>query len=104
MKKYPSEDIRNVCLIGHQGSGKTSLGETVLFLAGINNRIGSVPEKSALLDFEPEEKDKGASLSAAIAAIDWKKKKITLLDTPGDANFFSDSQNCLSVADRKSVV
>ncbi len=104
MKKYPSEDIRNVCLVGHQGSGKTSLGETVLFLTGVNKRIGSVPEKTALLDFEPEEKEKGSSLSAAIAAVEWKKKKITFIDTPGDANFFSDSQNCLCVADCAAVV
>jgi elongation factor G len=104
MKKYPSEDIRNVCLIGHQGSGKTSLGETALFLAGANSRIGSVPEKTALLDFEPEEKEKGASLSAAVAAVEWKKKKVTLIDTPGDANFFSDSQNCLCVVDCASIV
>ncbi len=99
MKKFAPEDIRNVALVGHQGSGKTSLGEAILFLAGLNNRIGSVQDKTSLLDFEPEEKDKGASLSTAIAAVEWKKKKITLLDTPGDANFFSDSQNVLTVAD-----
>ncbi|MFH1435000.1 MAG: elongation factor G [Pseudomonadota bacterium] len=103
MKKFPAEDMRNVALIGHQGCGKTSLGEVVLFLAGVNTRIGSVPEKSSLFDFEPEEKDKGASLSAAIASFEWKKKKVTLIDTPGDANFFSDSQNALTVADIAAI-
>jgi len=104
MKKFPPDDIRNVALIGHQGAGKTSLGEASLFLAGANNRLGSVPEKTSLLDFEPEEKDKGASLSTAIAAVEWRKKKVTILDTPGDANFFSDSQNALTVADIAAVV
>jgi len=104
MKKFDSRDLRNICLVGHQGSGKTSLGETILFLAGINNRIGSVMEKTALLDFEPEEKEKGASLSSAVASFEWKKKKVTIIDTPGDANFFPDSLNCLCATDCAGIV
>lgn len=104
MKKYAPADIRNIALVGHLGSGKTSLGEAFLFMSGANNRLGSVADDTSMLNFEPEEKEKGATISTSIASADWKKKKVTLLDTPGDANFFLDALNGLTAADCGALV
>ena len=104
MKKYASADIRNIALVGHLGSGKTSIGEAFLFMSGTNNRLGSVSDDTSMLNYEPEEKDKGVTISTAIASTEWKKTKITLLDTPGDANFFLDALNSLTAADCGAIV
>ncbi len=104
MKKFTSQDIRNVALVGHLGSGKTSLGEAYLFMSGVNNRLGAVADNTSMLNFEPEEKEKGATLSTSIASAEWKKKKLTILDTPGDANFFLDALYCLTAADCGAIV
>ena len=99
MKKYAGADIRNVALVGHLGSGKTSIGEAFLFMSGANSRLGSVTDQTSMLNFEPEEKEKGVTVSTAIASVEWKRKKVTLLDTPGDANFFLDALYSLTAAD-----
>ncbi len=99
MKKYEGKNIRNICLVGHGGSGKTSVGEAVLFNAGTTTRLGSVLDATSTFDFEPEEVKRGGSISTAIAACEWQKKKITILDTPGDNNFFFDARNAMTAAD-----
>jgi elongation factor G len=99
MKKYEGKNIRNICLVGHGGSGKTSVGEAVLFNAGTTSRLGSVLDATSTFDFEPEEVKRGGSISTAIAACEWQKKKITILDTPGDNNFFFDARNAMTAAD-----
>jgi elongation factor G len=99
MKQYESKNIRNVAFIGHGGSGKTSLGEAVLFDAGTTNRLASVLEQNSNFDFEPEEIKRGGSITTSMAAVEWKGKKVTVLDTPGDNNFFFDARNSLFVAD-----
>lgn len=104
MKQYESKNIRNVALIGHGGSGKTSLGEAVLFDAGTTNRLGSVLEQNSNFDFEPEEIKRGGSITTTMAAVEWKGRKVTLLDTPGDNNFFFDARSSLHVADVAAVV
>lgn len=104
MKKYEGKNIRNICLVGHGGSGKTSLGEAVLFNAGTNTRLGSVLEGTSTFDFEPEEVKRQGSISTAIAACEWQKKKITILDTPGDNNFFFDARNAMIAADIIGIV
>ncbi len=104
MKKYAPADIRNIALVGHLGSGKTSVGEAFLFMSGTNNRLGSVADDTSMLNYEPEEKDKGVTISTAVASCEWRKKKVTLLDTPGDANFFLDALNCLTAADCGAIV
>ncbi len=104
MKKYEGKNIRNICLVGHGGSGKTSLGEAVLFDSDTNNRLGSVLEATSTFDFEPEEIKRQGSISTAIAACEWQKKKITILDTPGDNNFFFDARNAMSASDIVGLV
>ncbi len=99
MKKYEGKNIRNICLVGHGGSGKTSVGEAILFNSGTTSRLGSVLDATSTFDFEPEEIKRGGSISTSIAACEWQKKKITILDAPGDNNFFFDARNAMTAAD-----
>ncbi len=91
--------IRNVALVGHGGSGKTSLAESLLYVAGATSRLGSVDNGSSILDHEPEEIERKISLSLAVASIDWKGHRINLLDTPGYADFSGDARAALRAAD-----
>jgi elongation factor G len=104
MKKYETETIRNVGLFSHGGEGKTSIVETMLFLAGENNRLGRVDEGSSLMDYEPEEVERKASISASLACFEWNKHKINLIDTPGDDNFIYDAKLCMRVVDAAVVL
>jgi len=99
MKIYESSKIRNIGIFGHGSSGKTSLAEAMLFMAGITTRLGRVESGNTVMDFEPEEIKKGISISGAVASFDWKKVLINLIDTPGDANFLTDTTNILSGVD-----
>jgi elongation factor G len=93
------EKIRNVALVGHGGSGKTSLAEALLFVAGVTTRQGSVEQGSAVLDFEPEEHDRKISLGLAVASVEWQGHRINLIDTPGYADFSGDARAALRAAD-----
>jgi elongation factor G len=99
MKNYQPADIRSIAFIGHGGCGKTSLGEAILFLTGANTRLGSVDEKTALLDFEEEEQTRGGSMFAAFGTVEWAGKKIHFSDTPGDGNFILEARSALLGAD-----
>lgn len=99
MKKYEIDQIRNVALVGNGGCGKTSFGEAMLFTSGSTKRLGRVDDETSLFDFEPEEKAKKNSISTAIASFDYKKNKITLLDTPGFDVFLYDTESALKAAD-----
>ncbi len=96
--------LRNIGLVGHGGAGKTSLAETLLFDARVTNRLGSVDEGNSAMDFEPEEVRRHISISTAFHQYTWKKHKVNIIDTPGDANFFSDARSCLQAADGTIVV
>ncbi len=104
MKKYEAKNIRTVCLVGHGGSGKTSVGEAILFDTGATTRLGSVLDETSTFDFEPEEIKRQGSISSAFAVTEWQKKKVMLLDTPGDNNFFVDARNVLAASDIAAVV
>ncbi len=104
MKLYTTAEIRNVVLVGAKGSGKTTLGEALLFASKATTRLGKVEEGNTVLDFEPEEHKRVASVQASLAHLEWKKIKVNLLDTPGDPTFFAETQNCLAVADALIVV
>ncbi len=104
MKRYEPKDIRNIALVGHKGSGKTSLGEALLFDAKTTTRLGNVDQKTSTFDFEPEEIDRGMTMTTSLAAAEWKKKKTNILDTPGDNNFIYDTRFCLAVVDAAVVV
>jgi len=98
------EGIRNIALVAHGGAGKTSLAEAMLFDAGVINRMGRIEEGNTALDFEPEEIKRTSSISTGFHQVNWKKHAITLIDTPGDQNFFSDTKTCLQAADAAVVV
>src|SRR5690606_16747927 len=93
------ERIRNVALIGHGGSGKTSLAEARLFVSGATHRMGSVDQGTSVLDHEPEEIERKISLSLAVATIEWNGHQINILDAPGYADFSGDARAALRAAD-----
>ena len=97
MKSYPTENIRNIVLVGHGGAGKTSLAEALLFASGATTRMGKITEGNTVCDFDEEEIRKGISISTALAPIEWSDHKINVLDAPGYADFIGE-------IDRKSVV
>ncbi|HKX75805.1 MAG TPA: elongation factor G [Acidimicrobiia bacterium] len=93
------EKIRNVALVGHGGSGKTSLAEALLYVAGVTTRQGSVDAGTTLLDYEPEEQERKISLGLAVASLEWKGHRVNLIDTPGYADFSGDARTALRAAD-----
>ena len=99
MKVYPPEKIRNVALVGHGGAGKTTLAEALLFRAGNLSRLGRVEDGNTVTDFDPEEHERGHSLSLALAPVEWQGHKINIIDTPGYADFVADVYAGLHVAD-----
>ncbi|MBW3561472.1 MAG: elongation factor G [Actinobacteria bacterium] len=95
----PTSKIRNVLLVGHAGTGKTTLAEALLHAARVIGKPGSTVDGTATLDFEPEEQERHRSLSLALAAIPWKGHKINLLDAPGSAEAIGDAYPALHAAD-----
>ncbi|MEK6601030.1 MAG: elongation factor G, partial [Candidatus Binatota bacterium] len=89
------DKLRNVGILGHGGTGKTSLGEAMLFVGGATQRMGRVEDGSTVFDFEPEEARRHISISTAFHSLSWKKVRLTLIDTPGYAAFLSDTINCM---------
>ena len=99
MKVYAPEKIRNVALVGHGGAGKTTLAEALLYRAGTVSRLGRVEDGNTVTDFDPEEHERGHSVSLALAPIEWNGYKINIIDTPGYADFVADVYGALHVAD-----
>ncbi len=99
-----SIDIRNVGLFSDGGTGKTTLAEAMLFNAKVISRMGNVADGNTVMDYDEEEKERGCSLNLAIAQFEWKKHKINLIDTPGYANFISDTYGALRVVDGAVVL
>jgi len=93
------EKVRNVALVGHGGSGKTTLAEALLFVGGATTRRGSVEQGTTVLDYEPEEIDRAISLGLAVATFDWNDHRINLIDTPGSSDFSGDARAALRAAD-----
>ena len=89
------DKLRGVGIVGQGGSGKTSLGEAMLFAAGATQRLGKVMDGTSVLDHEPEEIKHQISISTAFHTLPWKKHSITLVDTPGYAAFLADTINCM---------
>ncbi|GAB6146245.1 elongation factor G [Desulfocicer niacini] len=96
--------LRNIALAGHGGAGKTSLAESMLFSAGVIKRLGKVEEGNTAMDFQPEEVRKQQSVSSAFHKYTWKKHLVTLMDTPGDQNFFSAAKTCIPASDGVIIV
>ncbi|HEY7563311.1 MAG TPA: elongation factor G [Acidimicrobiia bacterium] len=93
------EKIRNVALVGHGGSGKTSLAEALLYVTGVTTRQGMVDQGTSTLDFEPEEHERKISLGLSVATVEWQDHRINLIDTPGYADFSGDARAALRAAD-----
>jgi elongation factor G len=95
----PADRIRNVALVGHRGSGKTSLHEALLFQAGAINRMGTVVDGTTVSDADPDEKARQMSITAAMATFEWQERKVNLIDTPGDSSFIADALGALRVCE-----
>jgi len=94
-----ADRIRNVALVGHRGSGKTSLHEALLFQAGVVNRLGSVVDGNTVSDTDPDEKSRQMSISATLSSFEWQQRTVNLIDTPGDSSFVADALGALRVCE-----
>ena len=101
---YTAKDIRNVCLLGHSGTGKTSLVESMLYMTGSIDRLGKVTEGNTVCDSDPEEAKRQISISLAVAPVKFKGCKINVLDTPGYFDFSGEVMEGLRVADAGIIV
>ena len=99
MKQYPAKSILNIALAGHSGSGKTSLAEAMLYLGGGSERLGKVSDGNTVCDFDPEEIKRKASVQAGVAPVEWKGKKINLIDAPGLFDFEGGLYEAVRAAD-----
>ncbi|MBR5277723.1 MAG: elongation factor G [Clostridia bacterium] len=104
MAKFTSSQIRNICLVGHSGDGKTSFAEAMLYLAKITDRLGSPSDGNTVCDFDPEEIKRGYSISTALATIEWKGAKINILDAPGMFGFAGEAKAAATVAASTVIV
>jgi elongation factor G len=104
LKVYEGADIRNVGLVGHGNSGKTTLAAGLLYTAGGTNRLTRVDEGNTITDFDDDEVQRKITISTAVATIEWNKKKINILDTPGFNIFINDTKASLVAADSAIVV
>ncbi|MDD2586831.1 MAG: elongation factor G [Syntrophomonadaceae bacterium] len=104
MKVYPTSKIRNIALVGHGGTGKTSLAEAMIFDTGAIKRLGKVDEGNTVADFYPEETKKKITISTALVPCEYRDHKINILDTPGYADFYYEVVGTLKVVDSMAVV
>jgi elongation factor G len=96
---HRADRIRNVALVGHRGSGKTSVNEALLFQAGAVNRLGAVLDGNTASDSDPDEQARQMSISASLSSFEWDERKINLIDTPGEPSFVADSLGALRVCE-----
>ena len=104
MKVFTTDKIRNVVLLGHGGSGKTSLVEAIAYLAGMTTRMGSVDAGNTLSDYDKEEIKRKISIKTTVFPIEWDGYKINLLDTPGFHDFIGEAEEAVAVADAAIIV
>jgi len=104
MAIFDVDKYRNIALVGHGGAGKTSLAEALLFKAGVTNRLGSVPDKTSILDYTDEEKEKLSSLDSAVCALTHKGLHVNIVDTPGAPAFCGTAIAALAAAECAVIV
>ena len=104
MQTYSTPDIRNIVLLGHNGDGKTTLAERLLFRSGALSRMGKIEDGTTASDYEPEEERRGGSVNLSVLPVEWAGKKINILDTPGYMDFLGEMLSGLLVADAAVIV
>ncbi len=104
MKVYRTDEIRNVVLLGHGGSGKTSLAEAMAYVSGATSRMGKIADGNTISDFDKEEQKREFSVSTSLIPIEWEKAKINILDTPGYFDFVGEVEEAVSAADAAVIV
>ena len=101
---YTVNSIRNICLLGHSGSGKTALAESLLYMTGAIDRMGKNADGNTVCDFDPEEVRRNISISTAVAPVEYNNHKINILDTPGGFDFSGAVMEALRAADAAILV
>ena len=104
MPQFEPSKIRNVAVVGHRGTGKTSLVEAMLFQAGATNRLGSIEASSTVSDWDEDEQKRQMSLAASLCHLEWQGRKINIIDAPGDPGFQADALAALRVVEGVLVV
>ncbi|MGI6643006.1 MAG: elongation factor G [Bacillota bacterium] len=104
MKEYSTENIRNVAFVSHSGAGKTTVGDAMLYVSGGNDRFGRVDDESSILDFDPEEIRRKTTITTSVAPVEWKSKKINILDTPGYFDFVGEVRSSLRIGDGAVII
>lgn len=104
MTKYDMNKVRNIALVGHGDSGKTSLAEAMLYDSGMINRLGNIEQGNTTTDYDPREIKKGITINSSLAYLNWKDRTINIIDTPGYLDFITDTKSSLRVTDSTIVV
>jgi elongation factor G len=104
MKDYHTEQLRNIVLLGHGSSGKTSLAEAMLYTSGAINRMGEVEDGTTVADYDEEERRRHISLNLAVVPVEWEGHKVNVLDTPGYTDFVGEAKSAVRVADAAVIV
>ena len=104
MKQYQTEFIKNLALLGHASSGKTTVADAMIFAAGGTDRIGKTADGTTVMDYDAEEKKRGTSVVTAVYPVEWKDKKINLLDAPGLFDFAAGVREALTAAESALIV
>lgn len=104
MKQYDAKKILNIAIAGHSGSGKTSVAEAMLYIAGASDRLGKISDGNTVLDCDPEEIKRKTSIVTAVAPLEWKNHKINLIDTPGLFDFEGGVREGMRAADTAMIV
>ena len=104
MKLYTTENVRNLALVGHSGSGKTNLTEAMLFQSRATKALGNVSEKNTFSDFSKEEMERGSSIGTSIIPIEWRNFKLNIIDTPGYLDFIGEAYCALRASEAVLMV
>src|SRR5579862_2059417 len=104
MKDYSSEQLRTLALVSHQGAGKTSLVEAMLFDTGVTTRLGKVDEGTTASDWDPDEIHHKISISNSVMPIEWDNHKLNIIDCPGYADFVGEVRSALRIADSAALL
>ena len=104
MVKYDINKVKNIALVGHGDSGKTSLAEALLYDSGMITRLGDIKQGNTTTDYDPREIKKGITINSSLAYLNWKDLMVNILDTPGYLDFITDTKLSLRVVDGAIIV